>query len=314
MPSLFFATIVLAVPSLPPEAELGRYLFNDVRLSAKGNRSCAICHSPNYGWSNSFSRTPDIHNQLVALNTPSLLNVALYSSFTYHMPNITSLATAISIPLFSRQPAEMGMTPELLSQRLQNAEHIYRPLFLSAFDNAEMTSQQVIRALSAYVGTIRSTETVWHRYMEGEIRMLNPLQREGWALFSGEKLRCTQCHGGKLLNTPAHSAIQPRSVRIPSLINVTQTGPWGVDGRFATLDSVVEHNATHHDSSAKNVLLNIQEKNALIAFFQALEVPPASQYTDTTSPFCALVLLKKQQDAIGCIPPYRPMSKTVVMN
>ncbi|MDT8869188.1 cytochrome-c peroxidase [Vibrio fluvialis] len=308
------AALALSSSHLTPEAELGRYLFHDVRLSVEGNRSCAICHSPNHGWANRFSRTPDIYNQLVGLNTPSLLNVAEYSSFTYHMPNVTNLATAISRPLFSAQPAEMGMTPELLSQRLQNASHLYRPLFHAAYQNTKMSSQQVLHALSAYVSTIRSTDTAWHRYMNGKTEMFTPLQQRGWALFAGEKLRCTQCHGGPLLNTPVDPASQARSVRIPSLINVTQTGPWGFNGRFATLDSVIEHNATHYDHNAQNVALRTGEKQALLVFLQALETPPPHAYTNVASPFCALVLLKGQQDAKGCIPPYRPAASTAFIN
>ncbi|MGL4601111.1 MAG: cytochrome c peroxidase, partial [Plesiomonas sp.] len=59
---LFFSSFNVSAGSglaLSAEEELGRYLFNDVRLSFLGNRSCAVCHSPDLGWTNRFSRTPD---------------------------------------------------------------------------------------------------------------------------------------------------------------------------------------------------------------------------------------------------------------
>ncbi|GAL05017.1 methylamine utilization protein MauG [Photobacterium aphoticum] len=157
---------------LSPQAELGRYLFNDVRLSREGNRSCALCHAPDLGWTNRFSRTPDIHGQATALNTPALLNVADYDLFMQATPGLTALATTIAVPLFSHAPEEMGMTPDLIKERLTDSQSLYAPLFAAAFPADEIAAQNetttpdysvdnVIAALVAYVSTsVRRTRLI----------------------------------------------------------------------------------------------------------------------------------------------------------
>ncbi|GAM61232.1 methylamine utilization protein mauG [Vibrio ishigakensis] len=104
--------------------QLGRYLFFDTSLSLHHNRSCALCHSPTHGWSNTFNKTIDIHGKPNTLNTPSLLNVIHRRQFSQTNPSATELEQAILNPLFSVDPLEMGMTAELLITRLSRKPYI----------------------------------------------------------------------------------------------------------------------------------------------------------------------------------------------
>lgn len=356
---LFFISFNLwAKPELSAEAELGRYLFNDVRLSSSGNRSCSICHSPDLGWANRFSRTPDVTGQINGLNTPSLLNVADYRYFTQNTPGVVTLEAAITRPLFSSYPEEMGMTPDVLIKRLEQAKSLYYPLFYTAYQDQKITVQRVISALTTYVRTLRSTDTPWHRYLAGENSAITEEQRKGWVLFSSSKLGCSECHGGKLLNQPSkkvasfyantglygikdeigerHYPVSSHDLssitgnkkdegkfRIPSLVNITETGPWGHDGSFWSLDSLLESyarggrkitlgqnlgdGALHANKHPliKGFILSPEDKSALLAFFEALKVPDAENYTNKLSPFCQSVKLKNKRDVVGCIPPYQ---------
>ncbi|KLV03054.1 hypothetical protein ABT58_00555 [Photobacterium aphoticum] len=363
------STMTWAVPNsgLSPQAELGRYLFNDVRLSREGNRSCALCHAPDLGWTNRFSRTPDIHGQATALNTPALLNVADYDLFMQATPGLTALAATIAVPLFSHTPEEMGMTPDLIKERLTESQSLYAPLFAAAFPaKSEVTTasiysvDNVIAALVAYVSTIRTTDTAYHRFLSGEKSALSASQQRGLALFESERLACSQCHGGPLLNMPTASlksrtqryvntglyseaALLQASdtfpqvlglqhvtgqladngkFRIPSLINVAHTGPWGHDGSVTQLGDVIDHYAqggrvlslglkqgdgrTHHakDPRIQGFTLTPQEKADLLAFLQALSVPSMENMPQHITPFCQLIPLKNKQDPNPCIPAF----------
>lgn len=343
---LIFPQLILAKSA---EVELGRYLFNDVRLSLLGNRSCAICHSPDFGWANRFSRTPDVYGMLTALNTPSLLNVADYQYFSQNSSDAKTLEDAIANTLFSHNPAEMAMTPNILIERLVQAGYIYRPLFLSAYQASRPTTQHVISALSAYVKTIRSVDTSFHRFLKGDEGALDREQRNGWILFSSKKLSCTQCHGGDLLNKPSpnvkslyintglygvtnnsldlrqkrysQEVLNGGEFRIPSLVNVTETAPWGHDGSFWSLESVLDsyarggreiHYGINEGDGAlhpnkhpliKGFPLSIKDKRALLAFFESLKTPKPSVYTDVTSPFCPLIKVKSEMS--NCIKPFQ---------
>ncbi|WP_017222047.1 cytochrome-c peroxidase [Moritella dasanensis] len=340
-----------------PKIELGRYLFNDVRLSKFGNRSCALCHSPFHGWSNTFSKTPDIHGNISALNTPSLLNAVDFTTYMQGSRDLTDLAETIKRPLLSTSPEEMGMKEQLLVSRLQRESLLYAPLFMSAFGSTQITLEKVLQALAEYVKTIRSTDTSYHRYLEqADINQLTPAQQKGLVLFKSERLNCTACHSGVLLNRrtdaretdfantglygieseggyiypPAASGLQSTSgriedngkFRIPSLINVTATGPWGHDGSFSTLGAVIDSYARggrltvsganqgdgkkhlQKDPLITGFNLTPLERSQLLRFLEALAIPVPPQLTQHASPFCALVQLPGRVDVANCILPF----------
>ncbi|KJG07867.1 cytochrome C peroxidase [Photobacterium angustum] len=339
---------------------LGRYLFNDVRLSKLGNRSCALCHAVDLGWTNRFSKVPDIHGNPTTLNTPALLNVAHYGQFMQSREGLQTLEQAILLPLFGTTPTEMGMTEPLLIQRLQQASDIYTPLFEASYQSADFTTQKVIDALAKYVETIQSVDTPYHRYLSGDTDALNKEQQLGLALFNSDRLKCSQCHGGELLNTPknntdplyvstglygiknkdgkylypenergkasfSHKESDDGKYRIPSLINVSETAPWGHDGSVQSLEQYIEHYAAggriltigkntgdgryhlNKDNKISGFSLSNKEKKALVAFLNSLTITrlPAQQHQD---PFCQLVPLKNKKDSPNCLPPFKVKS------
>lgn len=352
----FFLFSPLALSeSREKQVELGRYLFNDVRLSKFGNRSCGLCHSPDHGWTNTFSRSIDIHNRMSTLNTPSLLNSGQYQVYMQRSLGLVDLKETIKLPLFSVQPEEMGMTEPLLLERLIQAKKTYQPLFEQAFDSDEITVNRVLTALSEYVKTIKSTDTPYARYIAGDLQALSEQQKKGLGLFNSERLKCSQCHGGPLLNTPERGqpfantglygirayngeyryphkepglqkftgkAEDNGKFRIPSLINVVNTGPWGHDGSFRRLSSVINAYAAggrvtsygsrkgdgrlhqNKDERIKGFSITSDEKQQLLSFLTALTVSTPDFSQEHQSPFCSLVPLKNKPDAKHCLPPF----------
>lgn len=356
-------SIAASVPVPVPESasaskvELGRYLFNDVRLSKFGNRSCALCHSPYHGWSNTFSKTPDIHGNISTLNTPSLLNAADFTTYMQASRDLTDLAETIKRPLLSTYPEEMGMLEPLLMSRLQRSSSLYAPLFMRAFGSSAVTLDKVLLALAEYVKTIRSTDTPYHRYLQqADINPLTPAQQKGLQLFKSARLNCTACHSGVLLNRRsdereanfantglygiesvgaysyplAASGLQivtgrredNGKFRIPSLVNVTATGPWGHDGSFSTLGAVIDSYARggrltvsgpnqgdgkehpQKDRLITGFSLTPVERTQLLRFLAALAIPEPAQLNQHASPFCALVQLPGRVDVANCILPF----------
>ncbi|PTB33719.1 cytochrome-c peroxidase [Photobacterium phosphoreum] len=332
---------------------LGKYLFNDNRLSKTGNRSCALCHAPDLGWTNRFAKVPDINNSPTTLNTPSLLNSVQLTTFMQRQPNLTTLTDTIKLPLFSLHPPEMGMTDALLLTRLQQANTLYQPLFEASFGDGEITTTRVISALSRYVATITDTNTAYHAFIEGDKRALNSQQQQGFALFRSQQLGCSQCHAGPLLNQPiatnnvyyntglygiknkqgeygypqhetglrqfTQQKIDDGKFRIPSLINVNNTGPWGHDGSFHRLEAVLDSYAAggriinvgpnngdgrkhlSKDPRLQGFRLTPAEKQALLAFFGSLSTRDMSKDPAHQTPFCQIIPLKTKQDPSNCI-------------
>lgn len=338
--------------------ELGRYLFHDVRLSLKGNRSCALCHNPDIHWTNTFNKVPDIHGAISRLNTPSVLNVASNQNFTVSTYNVHDLESAVSRPLLSTDPLEMGATHSMVVNRLQDAKTLYAPLFENAYGDNKITYQRTTQAIAAFTASITSMETRYHRFKQGQRTALTEKEQRGLALFESDRLNCTSCHSGELLNvTKASQHVEHYNVglygihtdgeyfypssenglrkttgtkgddgkyRTPSLINVTNTGPWGHDGSYLSLSAVIESYARGgrkislganagdgklsfaKHPSIQGFTITEDEKSDLLVFLETLTIENFEQLkTQTQSPFCQLVKLKNRTESPNCIEPYR---------
>ncbi|KXF80976.1 hypothetical protein ATN88_18185 [Enterovibrio coralii] len=348
----------VSTASAQDKIELGRYLFHDVRLSLKGNRSCALCHNPDIHWTNSFNKVPDIQGDISRLNTPSLLNVADSNNFTVSTYNVRDLESAVSRPLLSTAPLEMGATPSMVVNRLQDAKTLYAPLFQDAYGDNKITYKRATQALAAFTASITSMETRYHRFKQGERTALTEKERRGLALFESDRLNCTSCHAGEQLNlTKASQHVEHYNVglygihtngeyfypssenglrkttgtkgddgkyRTPSLINVTNTGPWGHDGSYLSLMAVIESYARGgrkislganvgdgklsfaKHPSIQGFTITEDEKSDLIAFLETLTIENFEQLkAQTQSPFCQLIKLKNRTELPNCIEPYR---------
>lgn len=263
----------------PGQVELGRLLFNDVRLSANGKMSCATCHDPAQAFTQTDRRTPTAKQGApLRRNAPTLLNVA-FAKPLMHDGAAPSLEAQVLTPLFD--PKEMA-NPDFaaLEARLSNSPQ-YVARFRDVFAAAP-TVANIGQALASFERTLIAGNAPFDRWKyAGDATALSPLAREGFALFTG-KARCATCHTidaaqalftdnamhntgigaktGKATKT-AHpqnqetvdfSAAGDRgrheitgrpedlfSYRTPTLRNVAATAPYMHDGSLATLEEVV---------------------------------------------------------------------------
>lgn len=136
----------------------------------------------------------------------------------------------------------------------------YPAMFRAAFGSEEITGERISKALSQFVRSIISYRSKYHKWLRNEVT-LTDAETRGYDLFFSERADCFHCHGGSVFMTDfgfannAKDAVftDPRdrysitklpwdigAYRTPSLINTELNGPYMHDGRFQTLDEVID--------------------------------------------------------------------------
>jgi cytochrome c peroxidase len=157
----------------------------------------------------------------------------------------------------------MGMTLPLLRARV-SAESFYTNLFARAFGSVEVTDHRISQALAQFVRSIVSTQSKFDAGAAAPMRFSNFTTQEnlGRQIFFGQvgQATCAACHGtdnfvpgpninnnglenpyvDKGLGGVTGLAQDEGKFKVPSLRNIALTGPYMHDGRFATLEEVVE--------------------------------------------------------------------------
>jgi cytochrome c peroxidase len=307
-------------PLTPPDdrftvakAELGRHLFYDVRLSRNETESCASCHQQSYAFSDHRPQAIGSTGQSHFRNSMGLTNVAYRRPLTWADPDVRSLEQQVLVPLTNEHPVELGMAGryELLLERI-GRDPRYSSLFASAFPGEErpLTIANIARALATFERTLISGGSAYDRLvLQGDSTALSPAAWRGMRLFFSPRLRCSSCHGGADLSSPADGqqfqntglydrksyekadpglSAKSRSrrdvgkFRVPSLRNVAVTAPYMHDGSTPTLSQVIDDYAaggraarTSGKRPARSVAvrpfsLSASEKQDLIAFLESL--------------------------------------------
>lgn len=174
------------------QAELGRKLFFDRRLSFNETMSCAMCHVPEEGFGSRASKTAvGIEGKSLKRNAPTLLNVAWQRSL-FHDGRESSLVTQAWAPFLN--PDEMA-NPSIgfVLDRLR-ALRDYDGLFEQAFDGHAASMDSVGAALAAYQATLVAGNSRFDRWLYAhEATALSAPEQRGYRLFIG-KARCSACH------------------------------------------------------------------------------------------------------------------------
>lgn len=188
--ALGLPALAAAVPA--SRAELGRALFFDRRLSFNGSMSCGMCHVPEEGFaSNASKQAVGIEGRSLRRNAPTVLNVAWQRSL-FHDGREPSLDAQAWSPLL--HPHEMA-NPSAghVVERVRSLPE-YAGRFERAFDGRGATLDTIGEALAAYQRTLVAAGSRFDRWrFAGDAQALSPLERRGFALFTGAA-RCGRCH------------------------------------------------------------------------------------------------------------------------
>jgi cytochrome c peroxidase len=268
------------------QAELGRRLFLDKRLSHDNTLSCAACHAlENYG----VDRLPvsvGIQGKQGAVNAPTVYNSG-YNFRQFWDGRALTLEEQVGGPL--ENPVEMASNwPEALGKIGQDAalQDLSRAAYGRKLDEAAVRD-----AIAGFERTLITPNAPFDRFLRGDKTALSPEAEKGWQLFRG--LGCSSCHQGINLGgnmyatlgvmedyfagrteTKADQGLFNRTKReedrhkfkVPSLRNVAMTGPYFHDGATATLEAAV-------DTMARTQLglqLSDADRGRLVAFLKSL--------------------------------------------
>src|SRR5215471_17638451 len=294
------------------KVELGRLLYFDPVLSGDNEQSCATCHHPDLGFSDGRLTSmglggkgvgPDRQGgKQVRRSAPTIWNAA-FNQKQFWDGRANDLEEQASFPITS--PDEMNQDRDELVKELKAIPEYVR-LFDRAFSGvggSAVTFNNVTSAIAAFERTIISDNSPFDRYAAGDQTALTVEQRRGLTLFRSLKTRCFECHGFPTFANPDFKVIgvpqmpgqkedfgrseieggEPykNAFKVPTLRNVALTAPYMHNGRFQTLEEVIDFyagggghgqglNLPNLDDKIRGFKISPQEKKDLIAFLNAL--------------------------------------------
>jgi cytochrome c peroxidase len=297
-------------PTTVAGVALGRQLFYDPILSADHSISCGTCHQPALAFTDGRARSQGIQGRTGQRSSPSLFNVGFYYDGIFWDGRSPSLEAQALHPV--TDPSEMGNDWATVLNRLRTHPD-YPAAFRAAFGiehTQELDSLLVGKALAQFQRTLVSADSKFDRWLRGEIQ-LSPSEERGRLIFfdadypNTPMAECNHCHADPLLtdlsyanngldyapgpddfSDPGRGAVTGKPAdhgkfRVPTLRNIALTAPYMHDGRFATLEEVVDH-YNQGGAYALNVNPNVRplgltpaDQADLVAFLKTL--------TDTTA-------------------------------
>ena len=271
---------------------LGRRLFFEPRLSVTGHDSCSTCHDPARSFTDGKARAAGALGDTLPRGAMALVNVAYNISFGWTRPDVRSLEAQMRQPLFNTHPVELGLAGhEAAVTRELAMDPGYATAFANAFPGAApVTLDHAIQAIAAFERTLISGDSPFDRYVfQGDHMALSESAKRGMALFFSRQGGCSSCHSGFNFTGTwrddqgdtgkaafASNGTSARPMRVPTLRNVALTAPYMHDGRFPTLDAVLDHyfslgaRAIRYDARLPRTALDMQQRADLIAFLNSL--------------------------------------------
>lgn len=277
--------------------ELGKKLFYDGRLSSDGIVSCGFCHIQADAFTHhghSFSH--GVGDNIGTRNTPPIQNLAFQTAFMWDGAT-THLDLQPIIPLTS--PIEMnGSFSQIIA--MMKADPVYVKLFKQAFSDGQINSENMLKALGQFMVMAVSSNSRFDKFRRNEPGgVLSEDELEGYAIFNQ---KCASCHATDLftdnsfrnnglsinpqINDVGHYRVtellqDKYKFKVPSLRNIEKTAPYMHDGRFYTLEAVLNHysngvqNNLNLDSSLNTngtlgIPLTNDQKAKIIAFLKTL--------------------------------------------
>jgi cytochrome c peroxidase len=285
-------------------ADLGRHLFYDPLLSYNRDMSCATCHRQENAFSDAPNPLSKGNKIFTTRNTMPLFNLAWYPSFFWD-GRASTIEEQVFHPL--RDTNELNL-PWIEAADRVSKSLFYKEKFEAAFGSREIDSTLISLAIGQFLRTLLSYQSKFDRVLAGN-DYFNKDEYEGFVLMNdmtkGDCLHChtTDANALGTIGTFSNNGLDPvfevslykdkglggfsndtsdyGKFKIPSLRNLALTAPYMHDGRFATLEEVLDfysegvHLSANIDSKMGlahrgGVKLTSDEKINIIAFLNTL--------------------------------------------
>ncbi len=277
-PYRFAMSAMFPIPDLPRDnplieerVALGKQLFHEPLLSRDGSISCTSCHDQRAGFSDPRRYSVGVSNRLGTRQSMPLFNLAWKSSFFWD-GRTSSLRAQVLMPIEDHTEMDESLTNVVAKLGATD----YPPAFDQAFGSPEITPEKIGLAVESFVLTLTSFDSKFDRAFRGDAQ-LSVEEKRGFELFMTEYdprreqfgADCFHCHGGALFQsqTFANNGLDAKfsdmgrgtitgrdsdagKFATPSLRNIALTAPYMHDGRFGTLEEVIEHYSTGVKRSA----------------------------------------------------------------
>jgi cytochrome c peroxidase len=270
---------------------LGRRLFYDGQLSKDGNFPCSSCHQQFAAFATfDHDLSHGFNNQFTNRNSPGIFNMAWHTELHWD-GGINHLELQPLAPITA--PNEMAEDIGTVINKLK-ADSKYPNQFKAAFGTEEVNSQRMLKALAQFMVTMVSANSKYDKVQNGQT-VFTATEAAGYTIF---KNKCATCHKEPLLTDLSyrnngmdlHPFLQDYGrmritnkkedslkFKVPSLRNVMLTFPYMHDGRFYSIDQVLNHYATGIINSptldpllTNKIVLTSTERTQLKAFLTTL--------------------------------------------
>ena len=277
---------------------LGEKLFFDPILSVDKSISCADCHQPQFAFADNKAFSLGVNDSLGNRNTPSVMNMASRSLF-FHDGRAASLEEQASMPV--ENPVEMNLSFTDAVKRIKDNK-AYFTLFNNIYQT-EPNKENITNALAEFQRSLESDGSAPHDLWMNDIDTLamSPSQQRGRNLFLSDEFKCFDCHfgpdftGDEFRNIGLYDGITLKDMgryditkdsidigkfKVPGLRNVALTAPYMHDGKFNTLEEVINFYSNPYDFVVKPINmdslmvkplnLSEQQKEDLVNFLHSL--------------------------------------------
>jgi len=246
--------------SNPQKVELGRLLFNDVRLSKGAQLSCASCHSMSFGGADGQVVSSGVNGQKGNINSPTVFNSSL-NFRQFWNGRAADLLEQVDGPIAN--PKEMNFSWEQAIEILKK-DAFYVQNFQLAYSDG-LTIQNMRKAIVSFEESLLTPNSRFDQFLRGDKTAITESELSGYQLF--KKYGCISCHQGVSVGGNSYQKFstvgnyfedrgnitdvdygrfvitnkeQDRFVfKVPSLRNVELTAPYFHDGSQKTLIDAV---------------------------------------------------------------------------
>ncbi|MEO0339756.1 MAG: cytochrome c peroxidase [Bacteroidota bacterium] len=286
--------------------ELGKMLFFDPILSRDSSQSCMSCHLPEKSFTDGLAVSTGIDGITGTRSAMALVNLAYHNRGFFWDGRVNSLEDQAILPI--EDHTELADTWDNVEQKLRR-HNAYPEKFRAAFGiekKSEITRDLAVKAIAQFERTLISANSRYDQVIWGRDGFPTDSEQRGIALFFIEDNQnvshpgCSHCHFNPLFtdNTFKNNGLDMveeldqfedlgrgqvnRNIydngkfKVPTLRNIALTAPYMHDGRFATLEEVLDQYATgghgviNEDPNIRSFQLTDQDKEDLVAFLNML--------------------------------------------